>query len=227
MCGNVCIIVDVTWAVGRGTGVSPVVHGFITGGTPVPRGFAMAVAKGGRGAVGWKVMMRQGLRTDRGPRVLRAVGAGKRQNPGGFATGWVYVDGKNRGLRGRGVAKQGGFATKTRETPGVCRKTSRVRNAKPCGGRELATAAGLSFGNREPACCETEKPPPAPPWKGGEKNLPRPLLGKEGRKTSPGPSLERRGEKPPPAAAWKGGESGSQAGRLCHGRQLTDAEGQI
>ena len=117
--------------------------------------FAMAVAKGEWGVRRRKRFRRRGLRTRKGAMVLRAIGAGKRQNLGGFATRGRAADGKTAGCGGGVLQNREGFATKVRENTCFRCKTPGLQNGKPCGRRELSTTRGTSFGNPPPACCKT------------------------------------------------------------------------
>ena len=113
--------------------------------------FAMAVAKGEWSVRRRKRFRRRGLRTRKGAMVLRAIGGGKRQNRGGFATRGRAADGKTAGCGGGVLQKQGGFATKVRENTGSASQNRRPRKSQtgartrvsPCCTRWFRKSVGM------------------------------------------------------------------------------------
>ena len=149
---------------GRGSGGSPVVHGVFTGRRPVPRGdgmsgFAMAVAKGWQRGDRRKGCWKRGLWSKNGPRVLRAVRAGKRQNLGSFATRWFGGAGKYRGLPRRGVAKPGGFCNENAGKHGFSLQNSAARKWQTVAPAEVSGRPADEFRKAGPWVLQNQIPP--------------------------------------------------------------------
>ena len=154
---------------GRGSGGSPVVQGVFTGRRPVPRGdgmsgFAMAVAKGWRGGDRRKGCWKRELWPKNGLMVLRAIGAGKRQNLGSFATRWFGGAGKYRGLPRRGVAKGGGFCNENAGKHGFSLQNSAARKWQNVPWAGVAAAGTDEFRKSDANVLRNRRTGPGPCW---------------------------------------------------------------